>query len=213
MLECYPGHTRCYSREQHCQYNLNLQTKTLMYYRNGKRLSNCKDLSFGTKFKCPMSYCIPFGYICDSKWDCWDGYDEPGCEIRNCFGLFSCRHSSVCIHIKDACDKYRDCPCGEDELHCDVTFCIPRCICLSKAIMCQHAVLASAQIQSFIFIDISYTKILYSNNIWQGIISTIIILRHNNLSTFYPFLNTWNLSSLVKVDLSSNLISHISKPL
>ena len=35
MIECYPGHTKCYKKEQQCQYNLDGLTHTLLYCRNG----------------------------------------------------------------------------------------------------------------------------------------------------------------------------------
>ena len=69
MNECYPGHSRCYTRDQKCIYNLTLGTETLMYCRNGQHLQDCETNSCLWMFKCPVSYCIPYRYNCDGKWD------------------------------------------------------------------------------------------------------------------------------------------------
>ena len=150
MLKCYQGHIRCYSKEQQCQYSLNSQSNTLAYCRNGQHLSNCTEVLCGSRVKCPANYCIPQRYICDGKWDCWNGFDEQACEKRSCFGLFSYRNSSVCIHIKDVCDDNKDCPYGDDEVQCDVTLCVLGCTCLSKAMMCQNVSLTHKQLVIFI---------------------------------------------------------------
>ena len=193
MLECYPRHVKCYLKEQQCVYSLNSKTKTLMYCRNGQHLSSCRNVTCGGRVKCPNSYCIPHRYICDGKWDCWNGYDEHGCENRTCFG-------SICIH-------------GDDEIHCDVKFCIDRCKCLSKAIMCQNTALTYKQLQPFLFVNCSFINLLYIEKNWYNMSSQIITLKHNELPTFYPFLSTWVLSSLIKLDVSYNLIVHIARPL
>ena len=67
MSECYPGHPKCYHDEDKCQYALNKITKTLTICRNGKHLENCEYMECITKHKCPKSYCVPYGYICDGK--------------------------------------------------------------------------------------------------------------------------------------------------
>ena len=68
MYECYPGHSRCYTKDQKCIYNLTLDTQILMYYRNGQHLQDCETKSCLWIFKCPDSYCIPYRHICDGKW-------------------------------------------------------------------------------------------------------------------------------------------------
>ncbi len=46
MYECYPGHSKCYTKDQHCIYNLTHEEGSLMYCRNGRHLQACekKDL-------------------------------------------------------------------------------------------------------------------------------------------------------------------------
>ena len=45
MHECYPGHSRCYTKHQKCVYNLTSDTQMLMYCRNGQHLQDCETKS------------------------------------------------------------------------------------------------------------------------------------------------------------------------
>ena len=93
-------------------------------------------------FKCPGYYCIPWGYTCDGKWDCPDGYDESSslvCGIdRLCMNMFKCKDSQMYLHLKDVCDGYRDCPLEDDEVLCELhgPYCLRECICFHFAITC-----------------------------------------------------------------------------
>ncbi len=96
------------------------------------------------KFKCPTSYCIPYGYACDGKRDCPFANDEHECnQRRDCLGLFSCSNSTTCLHMKDICDGFNDCPSHEDELLCELMHCScpEHCYCLNYAMVCKEACL------------------------------------------------------------------------
>ena len=77
--------------------------------KSGGHLENCTYFECNMKFKCPGYYCIPWGYVCDGKWDCPHGLDESQEDIcvnqRQCFNMFKCKNSIICIHLNDICNK------------------------------------------------------------------------------------------------------------
>ena len=97
-------------------------------------------------FKCAESYCIPWSYVCDGKWDYPEGDDEnsnPMCTIGHvCILMYKCRNiTQRCLHVGNVCDGNKDCPCGDDELFCDLknVKCLSQCICFFQAISCINA--------------------------------------------------------------------------
>ena len=106
-------------------------------------MQNCKTFQCTTMLKCPNFYCIPWGYVCDGKWDCPKGTDELTghlCEIveQRCVHLFKCKNTQRCIHFTDICDTKIDCPLGDDESMCSLkkAICPQKCTCLAFAVMC-----------------------------------------------------------------------------
>ena len=138
MLECYPGHGRCYFPEHQCMYYLSNITHTLLVCTNGKHLANCKNALCMSQFKCPQSYCIPYAYVCNGQWNCWDGYDEYECTLRSCKGLYLCMESSVCVPLDVVCNGISDCKNSDDEYFC--IECIYGCRCLGLSISCKDKV-------------------------------------------------------------------------
>ena len=93
--------------------------------RNGGHLQSCKNFECNMKFKCAESYCIPWTYVCDGKWDCPEGDDElenPACGRNvNCIHMYRCRKTNnTCLHIGNVCDGINNCPLEDDKLFCDL---------------------------------------------------------------------------------------------
>ena len=139
-IPCKNGHNRCFDFSHICVYRLN-KYHHLVPCRTGGHLQECHNFECNLKYKCPNSYCIPLGYVCDGKWDCPSGFDENishNCKIRTCFGFFHCSSSSICLPIEDICDNYFDCPLKDDELMCalQTTKCPTLCHCHKFAMLC-----------------------------------------------------------------------------
>ena len=90
QLPCKEGHSKCYNMSDICSYKLNYH-RHLIPCRNGGHLQNCKVFSCINKFKCQESYCIPWSYVCDGKWDCPDGCDEwKNLAVRVTYNALTC---------------------------------------------------------------------------------------------------------------------------
>ena len=120
MLECFPGLEECYHESNKCQYLLKEVSGILEICSNGKHLEDCEAFHCHGRYKCPNSYCISYSYVCNGKWDCWNGDDEHDCTNRVCRGLFICRHTTICIPLHLVCNQKIDCPFEEDESFCYV---------------------------------------------------------------------------------------------
>ena len=119
QIPCTMGHPKCYEVYLICKYRLDINGN-LSPCRNGGHLQNCTQFECGIEFKCHMSYCLLWSYVCDGNWDCPEGEDEiyePVCEETNrCLNMFKCRqHKYICIHSNSICDGRYDCPQKDDE--------------------------------------------------------------------------------------------------
>ena len=210
MLECYPGHTKCYYKEQRCQYLLHSNTQTLIPCRNGNHLQDCQDFQCQSMFKCMNSYCIPFRYVCDGQWDCWNGEDELSCKVITCRNMFKCRQTSTCIHINNVCDGIYDCLMEDDEKLCDVQNCAQQCFCLNYGIICEGISYPQfetfkRQLENFLFV-----KILEANmNIYMNDLSSTIIFIANKNEMIQPYKCRSDIrnTNMKILDLSSNNIT------
>lgn len=206
MLECRVGHSRCFSKEDRCFFFLDKDTKTLAICRNGKHLENCETYECHNAFKCHGSYCIPFGYVCDSKWDCWSGLDESNCEAVHCAGHFKCKQSTLCIYLAGVCNGHFDCPQKDDEIQCFYSQCPNSCNCLGLAILCHKPTtltLESFSLKNFIFVHITHAQI---RNLQLENVVTLII-PHSSISSLCSILNHISSSHMKVFDLSWNRVS------
>ena len=96
-------------------------------------------------FKCQDSYCVPWIYVCDGKWDCPEGDDEhsnPVCGNNvKCVNMYKCKHRHIiCIQLGNICDNESNCPIGDDEMLCQLVnqACPALCQCLSLAVRCAN---------------------------------------------------------------------------
>lgn len=141
-LPCLDGHSKCFHISQICLFSLDSCGHTFPC-RNGGHMEDCKSFDCNKHFKCERSYCIPWTYVCDNKWDCPQGEDELfqhvcGASKFVCLGMFRCWRAQSCILIASVCDEIKDCPSGDDEQFCQLKDiqCPKECACLAFAIMC-----------------------------------------------------------------------------
>ena len=139
-LPCSPGQRHCFSFSKLCVYEVEYQTSSLKYCRNGAHLHSCDFFQCSDHFKCPNYYCIPYDYICDGKWDCPGGNDEVLCKLLSCSQLFKCKNQTKCLSLSKVCDKRPDCFHGEDEHSCWSIFqnevCPQKCTCIALSVVC-----------------------------------------------------------------------------
>ena len=136
------GHIVCFNLTDICSYRLN-EDNNIIPCRTGGHLENCAKFECNMKFKCPDSYCVPWSYVCDGKWDCAFGEDEVintvcGGEVI-CEKMFKCRNQQHrCISIGNVCNNEVDCPYYDGESFCELKLiqCPESCSCLIFAITC-----------------------------------------------------------------------------
>ncbi len=139
MFDCFQQNS-CFDVSDICTYSLNTNSSShpCLY---GNHLQNCEHFECNTKFKCPGYYCIPWILVCDSKWDCPQGYDEDHCGYyKHCNNMFRCRGNSSCAHLGVVCDRKFDCAFGDDEQNCDLFNhkCPFSCLCLAYSVECEE---------------------------------------------------------------------------
>ncbi len=137
-IPCRDGHSKCFNISQICVFSLN-NCKHLYPCRNGGHMQNCRHFQCNKRFKCDKSYCIPWIYVCDNKWDCPGGEDETADDVCGtkpvCLNMFKCWNTKRCIHLASTCDGTEDCPSHDDE---ELKFvkCPQQCVCFALAIYC-----------------------------------------------------------------------------
>ncbi len=143
-VSCIVGQDHCYNVSDICTYKLSKNGK-ITPCQAGGHIYNCREFDCNMMFKCPLYYCIPWGYVCDGKWDCPGGHDEHNVyfcgEKKPCTNLFRCWGSHKCIHLGDICDNEVNCPKRDDELMCSLwdlshQKCPQHCTCLLYNLYC-----------------------------------------------------------------------------
>ncbi len=141
-LPCKQGHSKCFNISDMCTYSLN-EVGHLTPCRNAGHMEDCTKFECYQTFKCEKSYCIPWIYVCNGKWDCPRGEDESFKNVcgqgPTCVKMFKCRNSSTsCLHLGNVCDGSSDCPFQDDEQLCELTTtqCFTNCSCLVCALHC-----------------------------------------------------------------------------
>lgn len=142
-ISCKEGHTKCYNTTDICSYKLD-RWDQLAPCRNGGHLEQCDKFQCNMMFKCHKSFCLPWSYVCDGKWDCAFGDEEMPTEVcqhgGKCEFMYKCMNLTKCVHLGTICDDTLNCPFGDDELLCDLKNigCPSECQCLSYAIRCSN---------------------------------------------------------------------------
>ena len=110
---------------------------------NGGHLQSGKRHECNLMYKRADSYCVPWLYVCDGKWDCSedDELNNPVCTKNPvCVHMYKCRNTQTCLHLGNVCDGSGDCPYCDDESLCDLknVQCPLKCNCLVLATECRN---------------------------------------------------------------------------
>ena len=188
--------------------------------RNGGHLQNCIYFECNVMFKCTASYCIPWSYVCDGKWDCPDGDDElnnPFCnKDRACVHMYKCRNTTqTCVHVGNVCDSTKECPLGDDELYCDLknVKCPLRCNCLLFAIDCRNASFLDMQteiIQPFYLSIFISTSDIFSLADLDDILGNAIVVKLT-MNCITEISQLCKLQKILLFDLGFNYLRLIMK--
>ena len=214
-IPCKQGYSKCFNISDICIYKVNFLGR-IKPCSNAAHLQNCKHFECNMMFKCAKSYCIPWTYVCDGKWDCSTGEDEiymPICKTEICSNMFKCRDEwHKCLHLGNTCDDIIDCPQGDDEYLCELKHhkCPKKCICLALAIEClkiYHYFNTEVLPYISVLITLSYSLRL------ESIVSTFnkaeyVILKHNNI---YKVCYIFTSKTILFLDLSHNYVSSMKR--
>ena len=215
-LPCKGDYSKCYHLHYICIYRLD-EFNHLIPCRTGSHIEECKIFQCNQMFKCLEYYCIPWGYVCDGKWDCPYGYDEFNkfsCHTtRKCENMFRCKHSQICIPVTDVCNGLLDCPLEDDELLCELknTICPKLCTCLHFAVMCVKIMEKDLDLSGLPFV--AYHLTLCSLTTFQFLenneFAAVLNLTNNEIKDACDSIR--HIYSLATIDLSNNIIMTISK--
>ena len=207
-LLCSPKELTCYLPSNICVFKLSTHG-FLEPCQSGGHIQNCTKIQCNMKYKCPGYYCIPWGYVCDNKWDCPKGKDEQvrKCEIyQTCSHLFKCRAVKRCVHFGDVCNGEIDCPLEDDEQFCSLheRSCPSHCECLLLSVKCQNVIFNTGLNLPHQVLWIEHS--LFSVSITLFTIDHAVLVSVRNSSLVDVCQAGFNVWSLISLDASSNKI-------
>ncbi len=210
-LLCNIGELKCYLPSEICLFKLNAGG-FLVPCSAGGHIGNCTSFQCNMMYKCPAFYCVPWGYVCDNKWDCPGGNDEHATkceEEQSCAHLFKCRTTNRCVHFGDVCNGQKDCPSGDDEQFCSLheKSCPPLCQCLLLSLKCDNVTFLSAMSLTHQIFWIEYCLFNISSiylNLDDAVFVTVLNTNLNDVCQA-----GFNVPSLVSLDVTSNKIVSI----
>ena len=211
-LSCFPGSLKCFDINEICLYKLD-KLNHLYPCRTGSHMKECSQFECIQHFKCPGYYCIPWGYVCDGKWDCPYGQDESNsssCNMkRTCKNMFKCKNSQICIHIYDICNNFEDCPNSDDEALCELRniVCPDICTCLGFALMCEGKIQNESLFTNLphLVFHINFAKLHSFSFLQTNIFLTVLNISRNLIATVCHNVDAFYFLSVV--DISFNNIS------
>ncbi len=213
QIHCRKGQSKCFHVNKICLFSLTFAGH-LQPCRTGEHLESCEKFQCNMMLKCHDSYCIPWDYVCDGKWDCAFGKDElqDECVKRSCQDQMKCKTSSICIYISQVCDNKINCPLGDDELLCDLThaMCPTVCQCYSHKVRCVNANIGNKKTaQHFPFFVIVFKNCSIEEVILGMVFNTAIFVSMQSSGIQFPCVYEIS-SSVVLFDISFNVVQIIS---
>ncbi len=209
-----PHNPYCFNISDICVYKLQSDGK-LTPCENGNHLHNCSAYTCNTNFKCFNSFCVPWSYTCDGKWDCSHGHDELTAQCgtsRPCKEMFQCKGCQICVHVQDVCDGKNDCPWGDDELMCELigASCPVNCTCLSLAFLCKSVEVSFSDksLSAYIAAHISNTTIDSISLFFPMVRAVVLHITCGRISNICFWRSA--LKKLLHLDFSCNLIGKLS---
>ncbi len=210
QLTCLFGHLKCYNISQICVYKLNTSGH-IKPCASGDHIHNCTAFACNGMFKCPGYYCVPWSYVCDSKWDCPTGFEETtrSCHKHHaCLHLFKCRNSR-CVHLGNVCDGQRDCPFGDDEFYCSlqILMCPSDCECLLFTLRCYNTTFSPENNMPFHIVWIhvaSFTSTL-SSLVFKD--AVVLAMTKTGLTNLCELI--FQMKNLIKLDASFNSVTTV----
>lgn len=213
-LLCNIEETTCYSFDKICIFTLN-ENNTLVPCQSGMHIQECRNFDCNFYFKCPGYHCIPWGYLCDGKWDCPYGTDESKLKCGSsgiCKGMLKCSTSPLCVHVQELCNGHRGCPQGDDELLCYLwnVRCLPHCVCLNLAIRCKH-LNTTTDFQNLPFVSLTLVSVGLFNVAGLLQSTTILVLNLSSNAIKVVCYLPCNVKQFTTLDISNNNLSQLTK--
>ncbi len=206
QIQCRASHSKCYNISEICSLRYT-DENTISPCRTGDHLQTCKSFECNMMFKCSHSYCIPWSYVCDSKWDCPGGGDEiPNirCEHNGqCSYLYKCRNASLCVGFHQICDRSKDCVYGDDEYFCELSAikCPVTCFCHIQVLMCENVTMNENildQASTYWFVLITHIAVKSEESFADKFVNTRYFhLKNCRVSDICSFASSLKLSTLL----------------